>query len=73
MITASCGHVLTEEEDLGNHILICQLSWLREVDEDGQQAYSTETSLTVCNRCLAQYEEEGIIIRRYDRESGKSV
>jgi len=65
---ASCGHKLTTKDNGGSgyDILICELSWLREEDEGGDQSYSTETGLTVCKGCLKKYERRGNIIRQYN-------
>ena len=65
-ITASCGHKLTEREGMGHTILICELTWGREEDEEGNQAYSTEIQLTVCDKCLKKYERRGNIICRFN-------
>lgn len=68
--TGSCGHDLTEKdnEGMGYTILVCELSWLREEDENGNQCYSTETGMTICKKCLRKYERRGNIIRNFNKE-----
>jgi hypothetical protein len=57
-IKATCGHVLTDREVLGNFIEV------KDKDRAGRPCTAT---LTVCNRCLVVYEHMGVLIRIIQR------
>ena len=53
-VTASCGHILTEEEGLGTSI------YIKEVDRYGERV---ACYTTLCNSCLDFYRKEGLELK----------
>jgi len=54
MIIASCGHELTEKENLGITILI------KSRTKKGNKAVSY---INVCNKCFERYKKENLILK----------
>jgi uncharacterized protein YjhX (UPF0386 family) len=53
-IIASCGHILTQEEKLGNIIAV------KDYCRDGNKAVK---HLTVCNECFKYYQENKLELK----------
>lgn len=53
-IIASCGHELTEEENMGNTICV------RDFDRSGKKVVCYTT---LCSKCLSLYREKGLELK----------
>ena len=53
-VTGSCGHKFTEEEGMGNHLLI------QDSDRRGDKAVS---SVSVCDACAEWHRENGVVFK----------
>ncbi len=60
MIIASCGHTLTDNEDLGKMIAV--KSYTRE----GKRAID---NLVVCDKCLRDYENNNQLVKSKTEEN----
>lgn len=53
-IIASCGHILTDDENMGNTLCV------KEFDRLGKKALCYTT---LCKNCFKSYEEKGLILK----------